>query len=520
MNIKNTVLPCFLVLSLLTTCKNKEAKKETVSETVSLAYYKEPYRPQFHFTPEKNWMNDPNGLVYHEGVYHLFYQYYPEDIVWGPMHWGHATSKDLMHWEHKPIALFPDEHGLIFSGSAVLDAENTSGLGTVDKPALVAIFTYHLMEGEKAGRTDFQTQGIAYSLDNGDTWTKYSGNPVIGNDGVKDFRDPKVFWNESEKLWTMLLVAGDHLQIWNSPNLKEWEKVSEFGKEQGAHGGVWECPDLFKLKVEGTDEEKWVLLISINPGAPNGGSGTQYFIGDFDGKTFTSDQKIDRWLDWGTDNYAGVTFNHSPNAERIFIGWMSNWSYARDTPTDTWRSAMTLPRTLSLGKFGKSYDLINYPVESLSKIIKAGSKTAIEIGGDSKEIIPFEGLQQSEVRFNTSSRNFQISYKNQSDEQLIVTMNGEKKEFSVDRSKSGKIDFQDDFGSTMQMPLENLPEGEIEVRILMDWSSVEVFINRGQYVMTAQLFPNEAYNTLEIDNTAKATLKLNNFGINKVEGTW
>ena len=210
-------------------------------------------------------MNDPNGMVYHKGVYHLFYQYYPEDIVWGPMHWGHAISKDLIHWEHRPIALFPDEHGLIFSGSAVVDFANTSGFGTSDTPPLVAIFTYHLMAGEKAGRIDFQTQGIAYSLDDGDTWIKYEGNPVIGNEGIKDFRDPKVFWDTANHTWVMCLVAGNHLQLWHSDDLKSWSKLSEFGSDKGAHGGVWECPDLFKLLVEGTDEEKWVLLKVLTP---------------------------------------------------------------------------------------------------------------------------------------------------------------------------------------------------------------------------------------------------------------
>ena len=294
---------------LLFSCKNKESKAK-VSAAVKTDYYTEPYRPQFHFSPEEKWMNDPNGMVYHKGVYHLFYQYYPEDIVWGPMHWGHATSKDVVHWKHKPIALFPDEHGLIFSGSAIVDFDNTSGFGTKENPPLVAIFTYHLMAGEKAGRKDFQTQGIAYSLDNGDTWTKYEENPVIENDGIKDFRDPKVFWNAANQTWVMALVAGDHLQLWNSDNLKEWNKLSEFGKDKGAHGGVWECPDLFPLKVEGGEEEKWILLISMNPGAPNGGSGTQYFIGDFDGEKFTTDQSEVKWLDWGTDNYAGVTYNN------------------------------------------------------------------------------------------------------------------------------------------------------------------------------------------------------------------
>ena len=243
----------FCIVLILFSCAKETKKKETENNRipdVTITNYQEQFRPQFHFSPPKKWMNDPNGLVYHKGVYHLFYQYYPEDIVWGPMHWGHAVSKDLISWEHKPIALFPDEHGYIFSGSAVVDTSNSSG------PPLVAMFTYHLMEGEKAGRTDYQTQGIAYSLDNGDTWTKYDGNPVIGNKDIKDFRDPKVFWDKNAKHWVLILVAGDHAKFYRSVDLKNWTFMSDFGKDLGAHGGVWECPDLFKLKVEGTDEEK------------------------------------------------------------------------------------------------------------------------------------------------------------------------------------------------------------------------------------------------------------------------
>ena len=307
-----------MVLSVFYSCTNVNTNRDKASA------FQEPYRPQFHFTPPSQWMNDPNGLVYHQGVYHLFYQHYPDSTVWGPMHWGHAVSSDLIKWQHKPIALYPDELGLIFSGSAVVDVANSSGFGTSENPPLVAIFTYHLMDGEQAGRKDFQTQGIAYSLDNGERWFKYEGNPVIQNNDIKDFRDPKVFWHEPTQQWILTLVAGDHAKFYKSTNLKDWTLLSEFGKTQGAHGGVWECPDLFELPVAGSQEKKWVLLISMNPGAPNGGSGTQYFVGDFDGTSFTTDQTNARWIDQGRDNYAGVTFNNMPNDERVFIGWMSN----------------------------------------------------------------------------------------------------------------------------------------------------------------------------------------------------
>lgn len=521
MKLKFNKLKLALILLAIMACKNKETKPVSDVNIQVAEYYTEPYRPQFHFTPQENWMNDPNGLVYHDGIYHLFYQYYPEDIVWGPMHWGHAVSEDLIHWQHRPIALFPDKLGYIFSGSAVLDSQNTSGLGSAEHPPLVAIFTYHDMEGEKAGRNDYQTQGIAFSLDNGETWTKYERNPVIGNEGIKDFRDPKVFWNTETALWNMLLVAGDHLQIYSSPNLKEWKKISEFGKDQGAHGGVWECPDLFKLKVEGSNEEKWVLLISINPGAPNGGSGTQYFVGDFDGTTFTSDQQNNRWIDWGTDNYAGVTYNNVPNGEHIFIGWMSNWAYARDTPTDSWRSANTVPRKLSLRKIDGSYELINYPIKNLDSIIETSATKNLLIGGKGKEGISFDNFNQSEIKFMTLAKDFSMTFKNSKNEQLVVRMDGNKGFFSLDRSKSGKTDFQEDFGThNQEMPITNLPDGAYEVRILMDHSSIEVFINKGQYVMTAQLFPNENYNALTINNFANTPLELTEFTLSKVKRIW
>ncbi len=509
------------LLVLIMSCKDKEKKEfDMVTSTVS-DYYMEPYRPQFHFSPEKKWMNDPNGMVYHKGVYHLFYQYYPEDIVWGPMHWGHATSTDLVHWKHKPIALYPDEHGLIFSGSAVVDKQNSSGFGTVENPPLVAIFTYHLMEGEKAGRTDFQTQGIAYSLDNGDTWEKYKGNPVIGNEGIKDFRDPKVMWHEETGKWIMTLVAGDHAKFYGSKDLKNWELLGEFGKDKGAHGGVWECPDLIPMKVNGTDEERWVLLISINPGAPNGGSGTQYFVGDFDGKVFTTDQTETKWIDFGTDNYAGVTYNNNPEVDPIFIGWMSNWTYARDTPTEEWRSAMTTPRKLKLKKLNGEYQLFNYPIEGVDDIVNKKETAKIEVAPSQMESLSSDNFNQSEIRFKTSAQDFELVFGNSAKDELVLAMSGKQKTFFLDRSKSGKVDFQEDFGKgVQQMPVHFLPEGEYEVRILVDWSSIEIFINEGQYVMTSQIFPNGNYTGLIIKNTGENVLQCNGFQVNEVSRIW
>ena len=492
------LLSIFLCVSFVA-CKETTTKKEV--EPQQERVYVEKFRPQFHFSPSEKWMNDPNGLVYHDGIYHLFYQYYPDDIVWGPMHWGHAVSKDVVHWEHKPIALYPDEHGLIFSGSAVVDSKNTSGFAKHGEVPLVAIYTYHSMEGEKAGRNDFQTQGIAFSLDNGDTWTKYEENPVIGNEGIKDFRDPKVFWHEDSQHWIMALVAGDHAKFYGSTNLKEWTHLSDFGKHEGAHGGVWECPDLFPLKVEGLEEEKWVLIISINPGAPNGGSGTQYFIGDFDGKQFVSDQKEPKWLDYGTDNYAGVTYNNVPGGDRIFIGWMSNWDYARNTPTEKWRSAMTLPRKLTLRKQGEEYWLANTPLDQLETLAKSQLVEEMLVDEGASKTLKVEGLNQSMVQFKTGSKDFTLLFKNDLDESLKLDLNAEDGVFLLDRMKSGKVDFQSEFGNKKHRMSISMEEGsEFEVNMFLDWSSIEIFLNGGLYSMTEQIFPSEPYNTLIIEN--------------------
>ncbi len=246
----------FLFAILFAACQQPAPAPETAPTTTQKqGYYGEQHRPQFHFSPEQMWMNDPNGMVFLDGEYHLFYQYYPDSTVWGPMHWGHAVSSDMVHWQHLPIALYPDTLGYIFSGSAVVDWNNTSGFGSTEKPPLVAIFTHHLMEGEKAGRTDYQHQSIAYSTDKGRTWMKYEGNPVLPNTRkIKDFRDPKVMWDEGSKQWVMALAVLDHVEFWGSPDLKKWAHLSDFGKEFGSHGGVWECPDLFPITVEATGD--------------------------------------------------------------------------------------------------------------------------------------------------------------------------------------------------------------------------------------------------------------------------
>ena len=509
-----------VLLILFISCKETTPKTTPVKEDIAVSTnsYLEPYRPQFHFSPPTHWMNDPNGLVYHQGVYHLFYQYYPEDIVWGPMHWGHAISKDMITWEHKPIALYPDDLGLIFSGSAVVDVTNSSGFGTEENPPLVAIFTYHLMAGEKAGRKDFQTQGIAYSLDNGDTWVKYAGNPVIGNKDIKDFRDPKVFWHEDSNQWILTLVAGDHAKFYRSSNLKDWELISEFGIDKGDHGGVWECPDLFKLKVEGTNEEKWVLLVSINPGAPNGGSGTQYFVGDFDGTSFTTEQTESKWIDLGRDNYAGVTYNNAPNNERIFIGWMSNWDYARTKPTEVWRSAMTLPRIISLHKDDSGYFTKNYPLSQLSTI--SSEEYAQEtISLETPFELSDDNFNASEISFQTNlSEPLQLTFSNNLGEKVVFKMDPVNSELSFDRTQSGLTNFDEKFAPSIQKQNYLVKNENVEVRVILDASSVEIFVANGRYVFTNQIFPETPYTNLTISGASSSVLQ--GFKMNKLNSIW
>ena len=506
----------FILILFLTACntsvKTDQEQEEKPEEKP--AYYTETYRPQYHFSPEKSWMNDPNGLVFNKGTYHLFYQYYPDSLAWGPMHWGHAASKDLVSWEHKPVALKPDSLGYIFSGSAVVDKNNTSGFGTTENPPMIAMFTYHDAKAADAGKTDYQSQAIAYSIDNGDTWTKYKGNPVVpNNDQGIDFRDPKIFWHEGSQKWILVLVAGDHAQIYNSDDLKKWDYLSEFGKKMGAHGGVWECPDLFPLKIDGNGEEKWVLLISINPGGPNGGSATQYFVGDFDGKTFTTAQKDIKWIDYGPDDYAGITYNNLPNDRRIFIGWMSNWFYGQKIPTSTWRSAMTLPRKLELHKTD-DYFLSNYPIKNFTEKLNY-----LKLNVKNTEHFEDVGLNQSAIKFTQPSplTDFRIAFSNTAKDSLFVDYNAEKKEFYIDRSKSGKTDFEPSFTSNKLVAKAQLKQGEnVQFSIFLDQSSIEIFIDDGATTMTVRFFPNAPYTLFDFSGNAKPE----NLKIAHVPGIW
>jgi len=466
----------------------------------------EAYRPLVHFSPRAHWINDPNGMVYHKGIYHLFYQYHPYSSIWGPMHWGHATSTDMINWKHQPIAIYPDTLGTIFSGSAVVDKNNTSGFGKNGQPPLVAIFTHHNTAGEKAGRNDFQNQSIAYSNDDGKTWIKYGGNPVVRNPGIKDFRDPKVMWYEPQKKWIMSVATKDNITFYSSPDLKSWIKESDFGDGRGAHGGGWECPDLIPLDDNG--RQRWVLIVNLNPGAPNLGSGTQYFVGDFDGKTFTSDQTATRWMDYGPDNYAGITWSNT-GKRKILIGWMSNWLYANLVPTETWRNALTIPRDLKLKHVGNDIFLVSQPVPELSKI---QSKPVIVQNiklTNSVDLAKRTGKIKFPCRLNLSLeeiKDFSLVISNDAGEEIVVGYDKQNNQYFIDRIRSGKTDFHKDFAARHVAP-RLTGKSKMNMTLIIDVSSVELFADDGLTVMTSVIFPNKPYNQIHIQSPDAASIK-------------
>ncbi|MCY0976657.1 glycoside hydrolase family 32 protein [Chryseobacterium wangxinyae] len=487
------------------------------------------YRPNYHFTPQKGWMNDPNGMFYLNGTYHLFFQYTPFQSVpdFSKMHWGHAISKDLIKWEELAPALAYDEKGAIFSGSAVVDKDNTSGFGDGKNIPVVAIFTYHDMKKEQAGAIDAQSQAIAYSLDNGKTWTKYSNNPVLKNPGIKDFRDPKVFWDAKRKQWVMGLAAQDRQHFYASKNLKDWTFLSEFGKDFGGHGGVWECPDLFPIKVEGTNEEKWVLIVNINPGGPNGGSAAQYFVGDFDGKTFKMDDVFTKqlekekvvWLDWGRDNYASVSFDNVPDNKRVIIGWMSNWDYSPNVPTEKWRGSSTIPREVILKRSKEGYILKNIPVSQLKNYKGKAVKKEINLVSDKKLISKGEiDLSKAviDVDFKKMTKGvYNFALKNSLGEKVIFGIDNNKQELFIDRTKSGKTDFKNNFADRISKAPLSKSYQNATIKIVLDKTSIEIFFNNGEKVMTEIFFPNESFSELSLSTDTKgSTVNFNAHQIN------
>ena len=435
---------------------------------------REQYRPTYHHTPAYGWMNDPNGMFYKDGVWNLYFQHNPYGSQWENMTWGHSTSTDLLHWKYEGDAILPDVIGTIFSGSAVVDKNNTAGFG---EGAVIALYT-------SAGEN--QTQSMAYSTDGGKTFTKYAGNPIITSN-VPDFRDPHMFWNEDIKKWNMILAAGQQMNIYTSDNLKDWKYESSFGTGYGNHDGVWECPDLMKLKVRGTDKEKWMLICNINPGGPFGGSATQYFVGDFDGHKFTCDSKpeVTKWMDYGKDHYATVTFDNAPEGRHVALAWMSNWQYAAQVPTMQYRSGNSIPRDLGLFEHkGETY----CSVVPSQEVTSARSKKATKTLSEACELV---------VNLKGDAT---ITLSNAKNEKVVMSYDAKNETFSMDRTQSGKIDFSDDFAVKTTAPTYGKMK---QLRIFIDKSSIEAIDAEGKMAMTNLVFPTKPYNKVTVKGKGK-----------------
>ncbi len=474
------------------------------------------YRPVYHHTPLYGWMNDPNGMVYKDGEYHLYFQYNPYGSKWGNMHWGHSVSTDLVHWNHLKPAIARDTLGHIFSGSTVVDKDNTAGYGN---NAMIALYT-------SASDEHGQIQCMAYSTDDGRTFTKYEKNPVlVPFDGLKDFRDPKVFWYEPDKKWVMIVSADKEMRFYATQNLKDWEYMSAFGKGYGAQPNQFECPDFIQLPVDGNKNKmKWVMLVNINPGCMFGGSATEYFVGDFDGKEFTCDTKPEtvKWLDYGKDHYAAVCISNT--GERIIsIPWMSNWQYANVTPIRQYRGANGLPRELSLyTKDGQIYvaaDVVK-EVEALRKDTRSFDPITVKDEYKIDEIVPqTDGAYELEMDItpNTSGvAGFDLMnakgevakiYLDMKSGKLVMDRTasglvafGEKSEPHAketdDHRKTMSVNYQNDFALGTWAPL-SLCEGKTyHLNVFVDKCSVEIFVDGGRIAMTNLVFPTEPYNTL------------------------
>lgn len=491
------------VVLMITTTQNRSSVREikddacwsniVVTDTFDTSN-REKFRPAYHHTPLYGWMNDPNGMFYKDGVWHLAYQWNPYGSKWQNLSWGQSTSSDLIHWTHQADAVLePDGIGMIFSGSSAIDSTNSAGFG---KNAVVAMYT---------SAAASQVQSLAWSEDGGYTYKKFLGNPTLTLES--EARDPNMFWNSEKKEWVLLLAhALDHeMLIFTSPDMKEWTLQSKFGQGLGAQDGVWECPDMFQLPVEGTGEKKWVLLCNLNPGGIFGGSATQYFIGNFDGKTFTPDLDVHgkvptKWLDYGKDHYATVSFSDAPGGRRTVIGWMSNWQYASVVPTMQFRSANTLPREMGIfrGNDGQFY-VSSTPSPELvalrDRIFKSVNNTTVGTKAQKYAIPELCEILMTIDPAKADSVNLMLS--NDSGEYVEMVYDVKKGALSFDRRQSGIVDFSQDFPAITYAPTHSA-DGKVSLRIFIDRSSIEVFGNEGRFVMTNLVFPNKPYSTLSL----------------------
>ncbi len=480
--------------------------------------HEEVYRPQYHFTAEANWLNDPNGLVYYEGEYHLFYQHNPYEPVWGPIHWGHAVSQDLIHWEHLPFALKPDNLGYIFSGSVVVDRNDSSGFFDGGS-GLVAVYT---SAKKRSDKNYLQRQSIAFSEDRGRSWVKYGGNPVIENPGLRNFRDPNVFWHDPTEKWVMVVSSQSGVKFYGSYDLKDWKLLGEFDGGVGSHEGVWECPDIFKLPVVG-DEAKWVLTVGDVFGGPAGGSRMQYFVGEFDGSNFKPDSSSRKtaWVDYGQDFYAARTWNNLPGDRRLWIGWMSNLHYQEDIPTHGWRGAMSIPRKLALKKVETGYRLVQQPLLELE-----------HLRGESRRWKEFKVSKESNFSPEITDRSLEIKLKavpgtgkefgfklrKSNGQETTVGYCVEDSKLFVDRTHSGETNFNESYLGRHEAQMEQ-EDRMVRMRIFLDSSSVEVFGNGGKKVISDLIFPDADGEEIEL-YVKEGEVRVSNLEIYKLNSIW
>lgn len=466
-------------------------EKMSLSDTFDMTN-REKFRPVYHHTPAYGWMNDPNGMFYKDGVYHLYFQHNPYGSTWGNMTWGHSTTTDLVNWNYEGLAIKPDAWGAVFSGSAVVDYDNTAGFG---KNAVVAFYT----SAKSSPWGDTQSQSMAYSLDNGKTFVKYAYNPIVTS-SKRDFRDPKVFWYAPDKHWVMILAGGQEMDIYSSKNLKDWKYESSFGAKQGAHGGVWECPDLVELPVEGAKEKKWVLICNINPGGPFGGNAAQYFVGTFNGKKFVNESPTQtKWMDWGKDHYATVTFSNAPGGRCIALGWMSNWQYQTVLPTLQYRGSNTIARDLTLYRQDGELLLRCTPSPEIEKArMQKVSVPSFKVS-DSYDLASLlegnDGAYEIDMTIkNSGASKIMFTLSNDKGEKVNMYYDIMRKQFVMDRSESGKVDFSVDFPAVTVAPVYDTDN--IRLRLFVDRTSIEAFGEGGKFVMTNQVFPTEPYNKM------------------------